>query len=849
MYSFPIKYFENNLIFNDSYKECWAMYKMDGFNYDFHSNQRKIALLNRLARFIANIGIEAKILIIPVAQDVDNHYKGLVDRLNKEDKLFKAAQAHALGTSRYLKDKIKQKGDSNDYVVYVLTKLKASDNIIKDLKDAAAYFIKSPLRTIEEIFSVETKTILEREMRIFLNLSNEYLKKQNKRVRIKKANVMDTQWLIRRSTRRGMGEVKLKKNYQEIAWTPYSERVIKNGEYAIRAYEKDVLNLPEGEFDFTESRALKVVHDDGESYQAFLAVTHIPDGIEFPGNEWLLVLQDFPVQIETCIHINTIEHKEGMRKIGGKKKEIKGQIEHIIESNDEVPDDLIDSKQSADEMEAELKATRDPISRVSVSFCLASNNLKSLNENVDFIKEFYEDNYFIIERPISDQLKLFMEFLPGTGRYINDYIMPLPPRTLAGSMFGATRMLGDNVGPYIATTGVLEKNVFLDMARACRLNRSAAAVFLGTLGMGKSFNANLMLYLQVLYGGKALIFDPKGERKKWLWTLPELEGMINILELTASQEDKGRLDPFIIYKDDMDEAGELALNILAEMFKLDPKDDEYIAILEAINYTKKHEKPCMTVLAEKLLNFPVEDEFAKVARKVGRRIKLLREVGMAGLLFGTGDEEALNFDKRINIIHIQNLKLPDRETKKEDYSQEEIISTVLMIPIASFAKKFVLPSNNIAANFIQGFDDNNLFKVILFDESWALSSTRKGAELQNFFTRMGRSLYAGSMLIGHSVNDIKGEGVENAITYKFCFGQDNTEEIKRVLKFLKLEVTEENIQEVRSLKNRECLFQDLDGRVGKIKFDCVFEHLKEAFNTTPVEEKEAREGEVNAETA
>lgn len=211
---------------------------------------------------------------------------------------------------------------------------------------------------------------------------------------------------------------------------------------------------------------------------------------------------------------------------------------------------------------------------------------------------------------------------------------------------------------------------------------------------------------------------------------------------------------------------------------------------------------------------------------------------MAGLLFGNGDEEGLSFDKRINVIQIQNLKLPDKETNKEDYSQEEIISTVLMIPIASFAKKFVLSPI-----------DKEIFKCILFDESWALAATRKGAELQNFFSRMGRSLYAGSILIGHSVNDLKGEGVQNAVSYKFCFMQDNTEEIKRVLKFLKLEVTEENIQEVRSLKNRECLFQDLDGRVGKIKFDCVFEHLINAFNTTPVEEKTSKEGGVSDKTA
>ena len=38
-----------------------------------------------------------------------------------------------------------------------------------------------------------------------------------------------------------------------------------------------------------------------------------------------------------------------------------------------------------------------------------------------------------------------------------------------------------------------------------------------------------------------------------------------------------------------------------------------------------------------------------------------------------------------------------------------------------------------------------------------------------------------------------------------------------------------------SLGNAQCLFQDLNGRVGVLKFDAVFDDLIKVFSTTPVD--------------
>ena len=72
----------------------------------------------------------------------------------------------------------------------------------------------------------------------------------------------------------------------------------------------------------------------------------------------------------------------------------------------------------------------------------------------------------------------------------------------------------------------------------------------------------------VAYG---LIIDPKGERSHWEKQLIVLRGLISTVTLGAVSSDRGKLDPYNIYPDDIREAHELTLNVLSDLFGLDPK--------------------------------------------------------------------------------------------------------------------------------------------------------------------------------------------------------------------------------------------------------------------------------------
>lgn len=824
MYQCPINYFTDNLIFNAD-KSCWAAYKMAGYDYDFLDDDLKISMLYKMAKFLAGIMSDAQVLIVPIEQDSKEQFKKLVKNLDDEDPLYEQAKYHVLQTENYLEQKKTIVGDANDYRSYILVKLAdAGENeVITGLKERYQFFLKNPVNAVNVWMNMDTKDIMMSRLNKCIKKAEDWLYSQNQKMRLIELTSTETQWLFRRMAFRGTNKkVKLFREDQKgiKEWKPKSEVVDMGKERIIKPYGKDVVNLFSGSI-HPENRRIRIVHDKNTvSYQSFLALTNIPDSFDYPGMEWIYMLQQYNMQAEVCIHIHSIEYRAAKKKLDGKKLEIDSQMEHIESSNADIPEDLLLGKEYAEALEAELKELGEPLLETNVTICLAADNEEELEQRVVTVKNKYEDMNFIVERPLADQIKLFMQCIPSVGCIVKEYKMQLTPLALASGVIGATHELGDKEGPYIGTTGNEEKQVFLYIGTACLRNKSASATFFGDLGYGKSFNANLLIVLNVLYGGYGLIFDPKAERSHWEKELTMLSGMITTVTLSGKPENKGKLDPYNLYRDDLKAADELAINVLAELLEIAPTSMEYTAILEAQRLMAKEELPSMKKLIETLASFPETDELCSKGKMLARRLGLQADNGMSQLLFGDGTEEAISLDNRLNILQIDNLKLPSPETPKDKYTTEERLSTVLMAVISNFAKKFAMVKRPV-------------FKMILFDESWMLGKTEEGVKLYDFLTRMGRSLFSGCIFNGHSVLDLPTEGIKNTISYKFCFHTNNDAEAARMCAYMGLEPTVANKETLKSLENGECVFQDLDGHVGILRFDAVFQDLIDVFSTTP----------------
>lgn len=840
----PVKYYEQNIIFNDKRDEAWAVYKLKGENYEHLSNTKKINLLNRITRFLGNIGSEAKIMMIPKNSNIDEVLDKYLSTRNKKDRYYPAMVGFTEETKDYLgrKQHLMSMGGCT---VYLAVKLKLSNKIMDKLKEALEYLFKEPFRTLEEILGSNDFEVFESEIDRFIAISNDYLSSQQKRIKIEPVDETEIQWLIRRMTFRGLKEPNLrynlkhnggkkkdyrffKESHKKEPWQPYAYKYEKNGKIIVRPHQKDILNLVEGEIDVSEPGVVKCHHSKDEiSYQSFVSLTGLPDDLAFPGNEYLMKVQEMGLNVEVIIHLEVPEYRESLKTVTTQKRNIQGQIDHIRDSDDEVPDDLLAKKEQAEQLRLELKNARSSILKASITFCLFSKDEKDLENQVKFLIETFEDIECMIERPRTDQLRLFYEAIPGAGRYLTDYTMILPPDNLAGSMFLATKELGDDCGPYIGYTGATKKPVYFDFSRASRENRAPSAAFLGTLGGGKSFNANLVGYMSTLYGGQSLYVDPKGDRDKWIKELKEFTGDIALVNFGPGDEDAGRLDPFIVYKHDQNKAEYLAETILTELFKLQPDDEKTIVLQETLTKSREYNNRSMQLITDMLIRYKDQEfpELERHARMLGKMVLNLKTKPMASLLFHDGEKELdpIDFNKKINILQIRDLNMPSPTKDPKDYTMEERLSTVLMLPLESFVRTFI-------------HRNNKQFGVVVIDEAWSLTLSESGRRMIEEIIRLGRSLYTGCILIGHSVEDMRFKGIKENITYKFIFKATDDEEIGRILDFVELEDTSNNREMISKLPNGTCLFKDLDDRIGILKFEAVFQHIIDAFDTTPVEE-------------
>ena len=82
----------------------------------------------------------------------------------------------------------------------------------------------------------------------------------------------------------------------------------------------------------------------------------------------------------------------------------------------------------------------------------------------------------------------------------------------------------------------------------------------------------------MLFGGSAVIVDPKSERGNWKETLPEIAQEINIVNLTSEAKNKGLLDPYVIMKN-LKDAESLAIDILTFLTGISSRDGDKFPVL------------------------------------------------------------------------------------------------------------------------------------------------------------------------------------------------------------------------------------------------------------------------------
>lgn len=807
---FPIKYIDNNLVWNKD-NEVFAYYELIPYNYSFLSAEQKFIVHDSFRQLIAQ-SREGKIHALQIATEssirsMQEQSKKLVTGKLKEVAYQKIdEQTEAL---------VSMIGDNQvDYRFFLGFKLMVTEEQLnlKNIKKSAWLTFTEFLHEVNHTLMNDFVSMPNDEINRYMKMEKLLENKISRRFKVRRLEINDFGYLMEHLYGR-----------DGIAYEDYEYQLPKKKlqkETLIKYYD---LIRPTRCVIEESQRYLRLEHEDKESYVSYFTVNAIVGELDFPSSEiFYFQQQQFTFPVDTSMNVEIVENRKALTTVRNKKKELKDLDNHAYQAGSETSSNVVDALDSVDELETDLDQSKESMYKLSYVIRVSAPDLDELKRRCDEVKDFYDDLNVKLVRPAGDMLGLHSEFLPASKRYINDYVQYVKSDFLAGLGFGATQQLGETTGIYMGYSVDTGRNVYLQPSLASQgikgtVTNALASAFVGSLGGGKSFCNNLLVYYSVLFGGQAVILDPKSERGNWKETLPEIAHEINIVNLTSDKDNAGLLDPFVIMKNVKD-AESLAIDILTFLTGISSRDGEKFPVLRKAvrSVTQSDSRGLLHVIDE------LRREDTPISRNIADHIDSFTDYDFAHLLFSDGTvENAISLDNQLNIIQVADLVLPDKDTTFEEYTTIELLSVSMLIVISTFALDFI-------------HSDRSIFKIVDLDEAWAFLNVAQGETLSNKLVRAGRAMQAGVYFVTQSSGDVSKESLKNNIGLKFAFRSTDINEIKQTLEFFGIDKDDENNQKrLRDLENGQCLLQDLYGRVGVVQIHPVFEELLHAFDTRP----------------
>lgn len=860
---FPIKHIDGNLVFGTD-NTVTAYYRIGGFNYDFLDDDDKYIPFQNVIAFLYNNQYDLHFILEPKPSDVETIINQTISDMKARNYVLKANGLQYMENLKEYLVNQKKNAEVTDYIQYLGVQLRPELNKYKDsnlginIINSGKALIQGLNDQINRAVGLQYDDILEDELELWHDQADTVMDsiRQAFTSQIRSATTAECAYLIEKeySVSQSNDDVKIRRKFKTgFKFTAEDEDGFK--QTAIRPVEKSFIELQDtnvNEIAPTMLEFSKVVdhsanEDRVKSLLARYLVVHTMDTENyFPGFEWIYQIQsslNFPVSISIRAYHQSNEFI--VKKISNKIMEFADQTDEANKAGMDADLDLQQSQQGAVFAQSYYKKSGQPSYECSFVFKITGETKKELNSRTKRLNNILIKYGIKIAAPYGEQLNLMMEKLLGSRQINKDYKQIVDAGVLAGMMFGATTSIGDNRGFFIGWTERLHKPVFIQPDLAAKayeglgnVEDSISALVAGATGKGKSYFMNLFTYLAVQTGSQALIIDPKGDRKNWD-SLPLIpKDFISKWTLGEKEEDAGCLDPFRT-SPDYKEGKEIALDILAYLTSTQIRDAEYTFISTACEAVSKTSDPCIGAVINYLVDLynhrpdNMSDERYSKLDQLKEVLLSLKHESLAELLFGeVGQKErakkVLKIDKPLQILMVQNLKLPEENSVNVRVSEK--ISESILISITAFTKQYMFNQ------------DRAIHKIVLQDEAKAIDANPVGHQLMNFIIRMGRyyntTLLKGSQNATDHTSDVANVGM------KFSFGLRSTKEAELMLDFFNLAKNQSNIEKLKNMTHGQCLFQDIYGRTACIHIDPLFQELADAFNSaTATKEEQERERE------
>lgn len=809
---FPLKYLEDNLVFNQD-GTVYAYYEFSPYSYGFVGQDKAFQFKNNLERLVRLAKSKHTRMYIC---DSEEYVRDSIERskmlVRSTGELKDLAYKHLDGVGDIL---VATNGEYETFRRFFL-----GFQLTLDDTEKKGRFLEDIITGVQRFASQsravmfdDYETISNKEIERYKRLEKLLYNRISRNFRLRPTEPKDITYIVE--------QLSGKKNLT-LEETEFFGRSFKD-EKQTYVFCYDTLKLSPTLVE-EKDNYLILHHETHKEYVSYLPLSHMTGDNFFPfGSEFFYYEQstfDFPVN--SSVDLELLENKPALSKIRGKKMDLKDVDISAMESGHDASNNILDAREMASELEGDLETTKDDMFQMSLVVRVSADSHEEMTKRESDVKDFYDGYKMKLETTSFDQLLLHYECFPSGKRAVDDYVQYVQADFIASMGFGATQQLGERQGIPLGFNADTGQVVYVQPWLAAQgiadtITNALAKAFIGSLGGGKSMSENLLTFWSVLFGANALLIDPKGERTSWKEHIHYFSDYLNTVNITNDEENIGLLDPFSVMENGKDQEA-LALDVLTYITGISVRDEERFPLLQQAveNIATRNENKGMLQVIDELRSFEND-----VADKLANHIESFKKLSIAGLLFGDGTrEKGLDMSAELNIALVQDLTLPDESTDPDDYSTSEILSVSLMMILATYSLDFIKMNRSV-------------FKVVGLDESWAWLNVAQGKILGNKLTRAGRSLNGAIDFSTQNTDDLGDEKMKNNIGMKFIFRSNDRDEIEKALAFCNLEITEENIARVMGLQNGECLFCDIRGNVGVLYVYYWFDDLFNAFDTRP----------------
>jgi hypothetical protein len=797
-FAFPLRYARANVLIGRGGERA-ALYRLGTVSYPFLPVSEKWRWLARLERFATAVGADFSLYRVCRAYPAERYVTetvGLLDPRGQSEQAFRAflerQEAHLQRLASHVPE------------VYVAVSLaeapggggfgsglvRSVDRARRRLEDLAGVGAAQPLSGSEQRCFERLAAVLP----------------------CRRASTRELEWLLRRAVLRGVCEPELDPWWQPDALIVKSD----DGRVAYEPLEHDLwrcVNAPIGEARSGPAR-LVVEAEQATSYQALLCLGGLADAPEFPGPLAELLYAplagvEFPV--DAVIHCRWVGNRDALSQVRKRITDVEHVFREQAAGSVRGPGFLAEEDRVlAREYEAILEGSaHPPMLYGQLAYAIGAGDERELERRVEALRDQLGD--LALHRPRGLQEALFFDSLPRPGGgAVGDYVQQLTVEQFGALMPLGTTAVGARRGIYLGwSPGAGRRPVRYDVTAPSREARTSAVLLAGTLGSGKTVAAQLIAYAAERRGSLVVDFDPKPDHG--FHRVSELEGRVEMLELSGDVEHRGKLDPLQIGLEELRE--ELASSYYLDLLR-EPAPSWENAIQRAVREVVRQGGRSSLQVVDALRQAGHD-----AARDAADALEVVSDFGLARLGFGEGGGEGRRVVAPVTTIRTPGLTLPDPRASRETYTRSERVSVATLALVAAYALRLVST-------------ERSRHKVVLLDEAWFLLASPQGRTVINRLVRLGRAFNATVLLATQRLEDL-GDLSDLVGTY-LIFGQESDAESARALELIGLDPDDRSlIARLREFRRGRCLMRDLDGRVGEVQVDPVDQSLLEAFDTTP----------------